>query len=463
MKATDYLVVGCGASAMAFIDTMLKESDATFTVIDRRHMPGGHWNDAYPFVHLHQPSAYYGVASRNLGRGRIDKTGFNAGFHELASGIEVTHYFHSLMQEDFLPSGRVEYFPLCDYRGDGEFVSLLSGERHRRTINKKLVDATLLHTNIPLTHTPQFSVADGVVCIPPNHLPRLASNHQQFTILGSGKTGIDSLTWLLENGVPPETITWVMPRDPWLWNRRITQPGLDFFNDALGGIAKQYEVIAKAESVRALCEGMEANGTWLRLDPNVWPSMYHGATITEKDLEQLRRIKNIIRLGRVKNIELDKIILDKGEAASGSDRLYIDCTARALPKPVDKNLPVFGDKIISLQMVRNFQPCFSAAMIGHLEATLNSEEEKQALSSVTAMSDTVEDWIEAEAVSMINQNNWNNHDATKRWLRQCRLNGFASTIAQVKEDDHDKLAILGSLSEFAFPAVKNLSRLAKQN
>ena len=39
--------------------------------LDRRHGPGGHWNDAYPFVRLHQPSAFYGVPSRNLGEDRI--------------------------------------------------------------------------------------------------------------------------------------------------------------------------------------------------------------------------------------------------------------------------------------------------------------------------------------------------------------------------------------------------------
>lgn len=61
---TDYLIVGCGAAAMAFADVILDETDATITIVDRRDAPGGHWNDAYPFVKLHQPSAYYGVASR---------------------------------------------------------------------------------------------------------------------------------------------------------------------------------------------------------------------------------------------------------------------------------------------------------------------------------------------------------------------------------------------------------------
>ena len=32
--------------------------------------PGGHWNDAYSFVNLHQPSAFYGVNSLPLGANR---------------------------------------------------------------------------------------------------------------------------------------------------------------------------------------------------------------------------------------------------------------------------------------------------------------------------------------------------------------------------------------------------------
>ncbi len=34
------------------------------SIVDRNDQPGGHWTTAYPFVRLHQPSAYYGVNSR---------------------------------------------------------------------------------------------------------------------------------------------------------------------------------------------------------------------------------------------------------------------------------------------------------------------------------------------------------------------------------------------------------------
>ncbi len=75
---TDYLVVGAGAAGMAFADALIAACDADVVMVDRRHVPGGHWNDAYPFVRLHGPSALYGVNSRSLGSDSIEQTGPNA-------------------------------------------------------------------------------------------------------------------------------------------------------------------------------------------------------------------------------------------------------------------------------------------------------------------------------------------------------------------------------------------------
>jgi len=111
----DYLVIGAGATAMAFVDTLLSESaDATVLMVDRQHRPGGHWNAAYPFVRLHQPSDYYGVASRELSSGGKDLAGINAGMDSLASGTEVLAHFEQVMQQRFLPSGRVRWLPMSE-------------------------------------------------------------------------------------------------------------------------------------------------------------------------------------------------------------------------------------------------------------------------------------------------------------------------------------------------------------
>src|SRR5690349_21381470 len=106
---TDYLIVGAGAAGMAFADELLTHSNATIAIVDRRDAPGGHWREAYPFVRLHQPSAFYGVTSTPLGTDAIDSGGTNAGFYELAGADEIRAYYERVMHRRFLPTGRVRY------------------------------------------------------------------------------------------------------------------------------------------------------------------------------------------------------------------------------------------------------------------------------------------------------------------------------------------------------------------
>ena len=196
---TDYLIVGAGAVGLAFADTLLAETNAHITIVDRHGKPGGHWNDAYSFVSLHQPSAFYGVNSLPLGGDRIDETGINQGLYELASGPEVSGYFEKVMNQRLLASGRVQYFPMSNYQGDGRFVSLLSGKETQVHIRKKTVDATYFGTTVPSTHKPQFVVEPGVDFVPLNELPHLWKRSQgmpkHFVIVGAGKTGMDAACW----------------------------------------------------------------------------------------------------------------------------------------------------------------------------------------------------------------------------------------------------------------------------
>lgn len=142
MTETDYLIIGAGAVGMAFADTLLTETDAHLTIVDREAAPGGHWNHAYPFVTLHQPSMLYGVNSLPLGTGAKDTDGHNAGLYELSSGTEVRAYFEQVMRRIFLPSGRVTYHPLSEYKGNGTFVSLTSGATSKLRVRRKTVDAS---------------------------------------------------------------------------------------------------------------------------------------------------------------------------------------------------------------------------------------------------------------------------------------------------------------------------------
>jgi NAD(P)-binding Rossmann-like domain len=176
---TDYLIVGAGAAGLAFADTLVQETDAHVTIVDRHAKPGGHWNDAYPFVALHQPSAFYGVNSLPLGTLRKDTVGPNAGYYELASGTEVCGYFHNVMYQQLLPSGRVSYYPMSRYLatddGAHRFVSNLSGTETQVKVRKKIVDANYFGPTVPATHTPKFSVAAGVLLVTPTGLLNFGS------------------------------------------------------------------------------------------------------------------------------------------------------------------------------------------------------------------------------------------------------------------------------------------------
>src|SRR5271163_4224151 len=153
---TDYLVVGAGATGLAFVDALAAETDVEVTVVDRQPAPGGHWVHAYPFVRLHTPSAYYGVNSLALGGDRIDQVGENAGYYERATGDEVFEYFADAAGR-LTQTGRARVLTRHEYLGsgsDGEQVrDLGTGELHNVVVRRKVVDARYLEASIPSTHT----------------------------------------------------------------------------------------------------------------------------------------------------------------------------------------------------------------------------------------------------------------------------------------------------------------------
>ena len=236
----DYFIAGSGAVGMAFADVILSETDANIIIADRYAKPGGHWNVAYPYVTLHQPSAFYGVSSVELSKGRTDQVGWNKGLADLATGAEVSAYYEEVMRHHFMPTGRVQYFPMSDYNFDGTFTHRLSGDIYEIEA-EKTVDCTWLKTSVPSTHTPNFKVDEGVRFIPLNDLTKVTSPPDHYVIIGGGKTGIDACLWLLENRVDPDMISWIVPRDAWLLDRENTQANVEFFNSTMGAQAAQME------------------------------------------------------------------------------------------------------------------------------------------------------------------------------------------------------------------------------
>ncbi|MBT8472507.1 MAG: hypothetical protein KJN99_07870 [Marinicaulis sp.] len=461
--SADYLVIGSGAVSMTFVDTMLDESDATFIIVDHHHLPGGHWNDAYPFVRLHQPSASYGVASRRLGSDRIDESGSNKGYMELASGAEVSAYFEQIMRERFLPSGRVQYFPMCDYKGDGKFTSLLSGKQFEVAIEKKTVDGTFFQTSVPSTHKRKYETGENVVCITPNELPRRASEFRHFTVVGAGKTGMDALVWLLDNGADPDKMRWICPRDSWLINRETTQPSAEFFEQAIGGFAHQLEAFAAASSVDDAFARLEDTAQMLRIDKSVWPTMCHYATISHGEIEQLRRIKNVLRQGRVSRIDENEITFTSSEtAAAKPGTLYIDCTATAVAFSRESR-PIYEQDRITIQPVRSPLVTLSAAIIAYVEARFETDAQKNQMCTPVVLADTPAEYMVSFLGNMMNQNAWSQDDAVNKWVGTCRLNAFGKIVREADRSDPAKMKILARIKENAMPAAMNLQKLINED
>ncbi len=465
---TDYLIIGSGAAGLAFADTLIDESSAHITLVDRHGKPGGHWNDAYSYVTLHQPSAFYGVNSMALGANRKDTVGANKGLYELASGPEVSGYFDRVMNQKLLPTGRVSYNPICNYLADDgaghKFVSILSGAETQVTVRKKVVDATYYSPTVPSTHTPKYRVATGVRLVTPNALAHLwqakGERPKHFMIIGAGKTAMDVGVWLLNAGAQPDDISWVMPRDSWLVNRLQTQPGAEFFNDAIGGQANQMEAFAKATSIDDLFDRLEACGTMLRIDSTRKPSMFHFATISKGEVALLKTIKNVIRMGHVQAIEAGEMLLDQGPVPMPASTLCIDCTASAVEqRPM---APIFQGNKVLLQLVRVPLPSFSAALTAYVEANYEDDEAdatKNRLCGTVPFPDSLDSYPRSIMANMMNQFHWSQDKILRQWIRESRLDGFGKIIASADPADEGKQAILLKLKECAMAAMANIPKL----
>lgn len=457
----DYLVVGAGASGMAFTDTLVAlDASAEVLLVDRRHRPGGHWIDAYPFVRLHQPSATYGVASRPLGDERIDQVGPNAGFYERATGAEIVAYYDKVLEEVLLPTGRVRFLGMTEHiepavaGEEHRLVSLLTGEQTTVRVRKRLVDATYTASEIPSRHTPEFTIDPQAVAIPPNDLVRFDAPAAGYTIIGAGKTSMDTCCWLLESGVDPGRIRWVRGRDGWFFNRAFTQP-LDQVGSWMQLQAHWVAACAAATDAEDFFHRLEAAQVFLRIDPDVVPQMFRGATVSVDEVEALRSITDVVRLGRVRHVGVDHLTLDHGELPTGPGHVHVDCTAAGVRPTVPR--PVFEPGRITLQYVTLGFVSWGAATIGAVEALKDDDETKNRLCPVVVFSGHAADVLRFALAGMIGLGARSTDPEVNAWNDSCRLNPAKAATARL--DDPRVTEAFAVMGDHFFPALENLQRL----
>lgn len=413
----DYLVVGAGAAGMAFTDALIDHADVDVIVVDRRHGVGGHWLDAYPFVRLHQASALYGVASTLLGEGRVQRDGPEAGLHERATAPEICAYYARVLRERMVGSGRVAFYPSCDYVGDSQFVSRLSGTRYEVRVRRSVVDARYLAPQIPARTPAPFASPEGVRVVAVNDLVDLAEAPSQYVVAGSGKTATDTCIWLLENGVDADAICWVRPRDPWMLNRAVVQPDPAVF---IGMSADTMAAAAAAASPDDLFCRLEDAGVMLRIDRSVTPTMAKTPTLARWELDRLRTITGVVRLGHIERVEPSRLVLAGGEVATARDAVVVHCAAPGLQyRPL---VPIWRPNTITLQPVRTGFPCFGAALAGFVEATVDGDEQKNRLCPPSPYSDTPADWARMQVLGNRASMAFTSHPGVRAWADGVSLN-----------------------------------------
>ncbi|KAF7917481.1 uncharacterized protein EAE98_010244 [Botrytis deweyae] len=442
----DYLVIGAGAMGMAFVDTLFTDKpNATFAIVDRYSRPGGHWTKAYPFVRLHQPSTGYGVNSRALGENKIDMVGWNSGLAELATGDEILAYYTRVLTQQFLPSNRVTYYPLCEYTSDGEFHSTVTGKRYSVGNETRIVDTTFLRQKVPSMGPPSYIVADDVKLVTPNELVHVSRPFANYTVVGAGKTAIDACLWMLSMGIDPSKITWIMPRDSWFYDRKYLQPLDSPLQMPRKWAELQFEAVMAATSVDDMFQRQDASGALLRLSKNEWPTMFHCATITLPELEQIRKIEHIVRMGRVKHITADQVTLEGGKYTPVLDTLYINCT---VDEPMGSgSAPVFNGKHITLQPLRACQQVFSAALIAHVEAEYDNDEKKNSLCAPVPHPNKPIDWLRIRLQEYENKVSWDADPKMVTWLSKSRLNLYRDLQPSLPEDREGRRLALQAFEE----------------
>jgi hypothetical protein len=456
---TDYLVVGAGATGMSFVDTLTSMSDVDVVMVDRRHRPGGHWLDAYPFVRLHQPSAYYGVNSRTLGADRIDEVGPNAGFYERATASEICDYFNRVLDE-LVGAGRLRFYAMSDYRGvDGDghhFVSLLTGEETIVKVRRRFVDATYIESSIPSRHTPAYEVDDGVRLVSPNALVHSDAPATRYTIIGAGKTSMDTCSWLLENGTDPGDIRWVRKRDGWFFNRVYMQP-LDLVGSYMDLQARWVEAASTCSDAQEFLHQLEDDGAFVRIDPSVEPGVFRGATISTLELDDFRSVEDVVRLGRVRRIGTDRLVLDGGELASEPNEVYVDCTAEGLrPTPAR---PVFSPDRLTMQWVTIGIAPWSAATIAAVEATHDDDTQKNALCPTLVWTGNAAEVLHLAHDGMNGLIARSSDPDVSAWNSSCRLDPAQAAPAHL--DDPKVQEAFTSIAKNIGPALENLARVTR--
>ena len=194
----------------------------------------------------------------------------------------------------------------------------------------------------------------------------------------------------------------------------------------------------------------------LRIDPSLTPTMARAPTLGVWELELLRSVDHVVRLGHVTAVSRGRIDLDDGSVSVSESSVVVSCAADGLK--VRPRVPIWRPDAITLQPVRAGFPCFGVAMTGYVEATRHDDDEKNRVCRPSSFGNTRADWAAMNAVGMRN---------SAAFGAEPDLEEFANRIAVNPArvpPEHPRSAALDDararIQRYADPALTQLTRWA---
>ena len=188
----------------------------------------------------------------------------------------------------------------------------------------------------------KFEVAEGMTVIPPNDvhdLTSFADRKDDYVVVGGGKTSMDCITHLLEEGVDAKDIRWIIPKNPMIIDR----------DDVFLGKENLHFM-----SHYPLVEGEEAPA-------------YKCCVLSREEHSTLIPVfPNIVKFGRISSISESEIQMKNGSIPVSPESVIVDCSVNGLT--VKPTIPIWQEDKMVLQCSLHCQQVFSAAFQAKLES-----------------------------------------------------------------------------------------------
>ena len=452
MEDVDYLILGANIYSLVFANAVLETCDAHVALIDPRGEPGGHWHQVPDFSRLPPPYSAFGLPSFSIQdwqpeRNHIDRGG-------------VLAYCAHVLTQRLLPSGRVHYFPRCDYRGGGKIVSIDTGEVRKITVKRRIITTEHAPNLDAGPHIPCFSCTNAINLLHPRDLSSdpafQARQYDTYCILGAGRTGIEAALYLLGQNISPDQIRWVKSREKWVLSTPKERPSLVHFDHLVTRTLDSLRLMSQVHSVQDLCRGLEGPGVLLRTSSDQEPQGFSPQLLSSEEAAKLRTIRGVIRKGHVHAISEIGMVLDQGAVPMPPRTLYIDGTGSAVAS--SKPPPIFQGSMIHLTDVRLCQPSFSAAVIGAIELLDISDKDKNELSAPLYSSELTTLFL----ISILNHHAWFHHEAVREWLESCPLDSLLQIAARQINATEKMPSELSTIRAVLPRAIINLERMLEQ-